>query len=182
MYDELIDLLGTKPWTDRATQLGYTITVERAYSPYENYDEGEINLKFTPNPPRPHRVYSWLIDGEVTVYFKLSIMPEGCGMVVVSSLWGFDGNDGASNVAAAFTMDLLTEYAYRSCHNGNGWGNVLLATTNSKQRRANKYFRHAGWTNHLTTRNPRSGLTMWLWSKKLVRPRKARSTIHPASG
>lgn len=168
MTDYIESMLGEPSWQRRMKRLKYKVTVDIACSPYEE-DEGFLELTFTDLAgPRPHPQYAWVQTGVYTIAVKLSIMPEGCGMVVVSSLWCFTKSE--TKKLAAFLVDLLTEYARRHVRPDDSqeevWGRTLLATTNYSQRVANTYFRRAGWKLLTTTNNPR-GSKMWLWEKKL---------------
>lgn len=172
MQDTLEGMLERTEWVRRAKRAGFEkVVVTDAGDPYG--DEGGISLQFTDvGGARPHPQYSWVTKSVTNIEVNLSIMPEGCGMVVVSNLWGFTG-DAKKKKAAAYLMDLLTAYAKQQSDRRTYepdeelWGNTLLATTNTEQRAANTYFRRAGWKQHIVINNPRSGDRMRLWGKHL---------------
>lgn len=169
MITGIESMLGETPWVRRAKRLKRTVTVRHAESPYPD-DMGSLELDFKdPAGPTQHPEYPWFRTDITSCNLNLSIMPEGCGMIVVSSLWGFTKPN--TNKFMTFTMDLLVEYARRhvvpdQAGHEETWARTLLATTNTQQRRANTYFRRNGWKVLTTTKNPR-GTKMWLWEKKL---------------
>ena len=169
MTEYLEKMLAEPAWVRRAKRLKRKVSVNFAESPYDN-DTGSVGLDFIePGGPRQHPLYPWMQTDRTQCGVNLSIMPEGCGMIVVSNLWRF--TKPSHNKFTAFVMDLIVEYAKRHAvpdryGEEETWARSLLATTNTSQRRAATYFRRNGWKVLTTTMNPR-GTKMTLWEKKL---------------
>lgn len=174
MLTEAHALFESKPWKARIGKLGFGVKITGAECPY-NEETGTLYMEFDdPNSTRVRR-YQWESDPTMfRQHVDISMMPEGCGMLVLSNLWMFDRNNPERDPCGKFIMDFVVDLAKYMSNApeskvvGARWGRVLLATTSSNQKKMGTYLRTSGWTKIHTTNNPRSGNKMHLWMLDLA--------------
>lgn len=174
MWEIAKGLLGSEAWQARAKEINRKVELAEVECPYEAESDdncGLVKLKFTDPTAIKTSLYTWDTPGVTHHTISISPMPDGCGVLVVSGLWGF-GDSGYDE--AKFMMDFVVDLGRymansRSYQIDDHWGRMLLATTSNEQKSANRYFKESEWTKVGTTRNPRTGNTMYVWMKHLTK-------------
>lgn len=162
--DVISHLLSSPRYRKRATKLNISIEASCVQDPYYDFDGGRLSLKITrldiPFQQNPTYITK---QNPYTSTIKLSIMPSGCGVIVLSEFWVF----GAFPRWGALHVDLIKDATrLLSRYDVAQWGRMLIATTADHQPRAEAYFRSRRWRRLETTYNPRSCHRMNVWSYK----------------